>query len=77
MKDLSNYQINIFESIKQINEYGAEYWSARDLAQALKYKRFDKFKNVIEKAKEACEHSDNDVPDHFSHVGIMIVDNYL
>ncbi len=72
MKDVSNYRTNIFESIKQINEYGSEYWSARDLAKLLEYKRFDKFKNVIEKAEEACGQSDNEVPDHFSHVGIMI-----
>jgi len=72
MKDVSNYRTNIFESIKQINEYGSEYWSARDLSQILEYKRFDKFKNVIEKAEESCGQSDNEVPDHFSHVGKMI-----
>jgi len=26
-----------FESIKQVNPYGAEYWSARDLAPLLGY----------------------------------------
>ncbi|MGH4050726.1 MAG: BRO family protein [Clostridium sp.] len=38
----------------------------------LAYKRWDKFCNVIDKAKEACKNSDIDVLDHFSHVGKMV-----
>lgn len=63
---------SIFESIKHINEYGQEFWHARELQEALEYKRWDKFLNVIDKAKEACENSQNTVSDHFSHVGKMI-----
>ena len=61
-----------FESIKHINEYGQEYWYARELMQALKYKRWDKFINVIESAIIACRQSNNIVEDHFSQVGKMI-----
>lgn len=60
---------SIFESIKHINEYGQEFWYARELQEALEYKRWDKFLNVIDKAKEACENSQNSVSEHFSHVG--------
>jgi hypothetical protein len=30
---------NIFEQIKKINEYGQEFWSARDLMSPLDYAR--------------------------------------
>ncbi|GAB6153642.1 DNA damage-inducible protein D [Desulfosporosinus burensis] len=72
MDDICSYEKSIFESIKKINEYTAEFWHARDLQEVLKYKRWDKFLNVIEKAKEACKNSNIDIDDHFSHVGKMI-----
>ena len=42
-----------FESIKHVDECGEEYWSARELMQALEYKKWDKFINVIDNAKVA------------------------
>lgn len=68
----NNYTESLFESIKHINEYGQEVWYARDLQIAFEYKRWDKFLNVIEKAKESCSNSSNDVSDHFSQVGKMV-----
>lgn len=47
----------IFEEIKHIDENGDEYWFARELQIALKYKEWRKFEKVIEKAKESCENS--------------------
>ena len=70
MKELEN--INTFDSIKHIDELGREYWSARELMLALEYKRWDKFCNVIENAKTACEKSNNILVDHFSQVGKMV-----
>lgn len=61
-----------FESIKHIDEDGREYWTARELQTALGYKKWEKFSNIIEKAKEACEGSDNAVSDHFPQVGKMV-----
>lgn len=56
---MNNLEINnnntTFEGIKHTDEYGNEYWSARELQSALEYKRWDKFFNVIENAKIACE----------------------
>ena len=63
---------NIFEEIKRINEYQSEYWSSRDLAKALDYSSYDKFLNVISKAKEACKNSGQVIHNHFSHVDEMV-----
>ena len=58
-----NYTETLFDSIKHINEYGQEFWYARELQVALEYKRWDKFKNVIEKAMSACKGAENDEAD--------------
>ena len=72
MNDITKYSENIFENIKHINEYGQEYWYARELQQALEYSKWDNFKKVIDKAKEACLGSNNNVSDHFADVGKTI-----
>lgn len=63
---------SIFESIKHINDCGQEFWYARELQEALEYKQWRRFENVIDKAKEACQNSQNSVSEHFAHVGKMI-----
>jgi DNA-damage-inducible protein D len=63
---------NIFEKIKKINEYGSEYWSARDLYEILGYTEYGKFTPAIERAKEACKNSGQKTEDHFAHAGEMI-----
>ena len=72
MDTLEKYNEKNFEDIKHIDEYGNEYWYARELQVALDYKKWQKFENVIENAKIACENSDNAVLDHFTQVGKMI-----
>ncbi len=69
---LEEYQEKTFEDIKHLNELGEEYWEARELMEALEYKRWDKFINVIESAKIACQESGNIIDYHFSQVGKMI-----
>lgn len=71
-EEQNNYTESLFESIKHINDYGEEFWYARELQIALDYKRWDKFQNVISKAMEACKNSENNVDDHFSHVGKIV-----
>lgn len=61
-----------FEAIRRETEDGSEYWSARDLAKILGYVLWQKFRNVIDKAKEACQNSGHAVSDHFIHVDKMI-----
>lgn len=72
MDKIQSYNENTFEAIKHVNEYGQEYWYARELQIALEYGKWDNFKNVIEKAKTSCKGSNNQVSDHFADVGKMV-----
>lgn len=63
---------NVFEEIKHINEYGNEYWSARELYKILEYSEYGKFLPVIEKAEVSCETVKESIENHFSHVREMI-----
>lgn len=72
MKEIKQYSNQTFEDIKQINEYGGEYWEARELQVVLEYAKWGNFVKVIEKAKEACRNSQLNVEDHFADVGKMV-----
>ena len=48
---------NIFENIKHIDEYGNEYWYARELSKVLEYKDWRNFLKVLNKAKDTCKNS--------------------
>jgi len=61
-----------FEKIKRVNESGAEYWSSRDLAEALGYTDYRNFEAVIQKAKAACFNSGQRIEDHFVEITEMI-----
>ena len=51
MKIISNkYTENTFENIKHIDEYGNEFWFARELQKVLEYKDWRNFQKVIDKA---------------------------
>jgi len=39
---------NQFETIKRIDDNGAEYWSSRDMADVLEHSKCRKFLNAIE-----------------------------
>lgn len=41
-----------FDSIKQINPYGAEYWSARDLMPLLGYARRERRKQLKQSSQQ-------------------------
>lgn len=63
-----------FESIKQVNILGSEYWSARDLMEALGYESWQNFEKVIKKAMAAATSPDINLvlEDHFNGVVKMI-----
>ena len=72
MNQVKEYNEAIFESIKHTNEYGNEYWYARELMQALEYSKWGNFASVIDKAKLSCKLSENNIHDHFADVGKMV-----
>lgn len=63
---------NQFEEIKGIDENGAEYWAAHELAEILEYTEYRNFLKVIEKAKEACLNSNQDIHNHFVDADEMV-----
>lgn len=48
MKKIENkYSKNTFENIMHIDDYGNEYWYARELQKVLEYKDWRNFQKVI------------------------------
>jgi len=72
VNNLSKRAQNIFEQIRQVDENGNEFWSARDLGKVLEYSEFRHFVPVIDRAKEACKNSGLSVSDHFEDILDMI-----
>ncbi|GHU40172.1 DNA damage-inducible protein D [Betaproteobacteria bacterium] len=74
-----------FEDLKQTNEYGAEYWSARTLQPLLGYSQWRRFEQAIERAITSCKQSGNPPEHHFAGAGkpitggkgaVQVVDDY-
>ena len=73
MKELKAREYKRFEDIKQIRTDGTEFWSARELAPALEYTKWENFQNVIKRAMIACENSGHSVEDDFPEVRKIVV----
>ena len=65
MTEIEKVKEKTFEEIKHIDEYGSEYWLARELQKILGYNEWRKFENVINKAKIACKNSNIDISRQF------------
>jgi DNA-damage-inducible protein D len=62
-----------FEAIRHMTEEdGAEYWTARELAEVLGYAKWANFAPTIKDAQKACEGSGYTVSDHFLEVRKMV-----
>ena len=72
MNEIKEYTNKIFEDIKHIDEFGNEYWLARELMSVLGYTLWQRFSNVIRKAMENCKNSNNNVLDHFISADKMV-----
>ena len=66
--DKENYTNSIFENIKNVDEYGQEYWYARELSKVLEYSDWRNFLKVLNKAKEACKNSGFNVDEQLVEV---------
>ena len=71
-KEIEKAHHETFEKLKKVNEYGQEYWMARQLSKVLEYAEFRNFLPVIEKARKACENSGQQVADHFVEMHEMV-----
>lgn len=58
-----------FEELKQTNEHGAEFWSARDIQPLLGYDQWRRFESAIKRAITSCEQSGNVCEHHFASAG--------
>ncbi len=71
-KSVKKNKMPVFEEMKQVDENGVEYWTARQMAAALEYAEYRNFKPVIERAKEACANSGQAVDNHFVEFHDMV-----
>ena len=69
---LTQKAVSLFESIKNIDENGKEYWTSRNLWKILEYNEYRNFLPVIEKAKLACKNSGQKIEDHFVDINEMV-----
>jgi hypothetical protein len=69
---IKHYSEDTFESIKHINEFGQEYWLARELQRVLEYSDYRNFELTIFKAMEACKTAGGQIEDHFGEVTEMV-----
>ena len=59
MNDIKEYTTKLFEDIKHIDEFGNEYWYARELMPLLEYCKWENFNNVLQKAVISYKNSNN------------------
>lgn len=72
MNEVENYSKKIFEEIKHVDEYGNEYWLARELQKVLEYSQWRRFHELIKRAQASCKLSKINVSDHFAVDSKMI-----
>ena len=72
MENLLKYDMDIFDSVKHIDEEGNEYWYARELQKVLEYKEWRNFLKVLKVAMVACSNSENNIDNHFVELNKMV-----
>ena len=72
MAGLKAKEYKKFEDIKRIREDGSEFWSARELSDALEYSKWENFSKVIGRAMIACENSGHNSSFDFAKVSRIV-----
>ncbi len=72
MFDQPEQSVSPFDQIKQVDDEGNEFWSARDMAKILGYSEYGRFQNTLNKAEIACENSGYNSEEHFDHTVEMV-----
>ncbi len=60
------------DGLKRFSRNGGEYWMGRDIQSVLGYDKWDNFKNVIQRAREACRSAGTEPKYHFLDTGKLI-----
>lgn len=63
--ELANSNQTVFEQIRETDENGNEFWTARKISKVLEYAEYRNFIPVIERAKAACKNSGQLIENHF------------
>src|SRR6266436_8504950 len=64
--------IQALDAAKHISKNGGEYWLGREIQPILGYDKWDNFKNVAQKAREACKSAGVEIRYHFLDTGKVI-----
>jgi DNA-damage-inducible protein D len=73
MNQIKKYTTKLFEDIKHIDEFGNEYWLARELMSVLEYSKWENFHKVIKQSMIACNNSGVDIYEQFPEVGKLSI----
>lgn len=63
--ELTNSNQTVFEQIRETDENGNEFWTARKISKVLEYAEYRNFIPVIERAKVSCKNSGQLIENHF------------
>lgn len=60
--------LTAFEQARKVDNEGNEFWDAREFQEILGYSTWQRFENVIDRAKSALLHEGGVISDHFNNV---------
>lgn len=63
---------SLFDRIRRVRADGSEYWSARDLADAMKYDQWRNFAAAIDRARVTLVNQGHDAEDHIAGASKMV-----
>ena len=72
LDNLEKINETLFENIKHIDEYGNEYWFARELMPVLEYDKWNNFHSVIKHAQKAKINAEASKINDFTEVGKIV-----